>query len=176
MCGIAGIVGEALSRSTIERMVDVQNHRGPDARGVMLGSGAGFGHNRLAILDLTDAASQPMVDPSGRFMLVYNGEIYNFKQLKKELIDFPFRGDGDSEVLLAAYLKWGERCVEHLLGMFAFAVWDNEERVLFCARDRLGKKPFHYAISRGRFIFGSEIKAILAAGVEPKPNLEIWSQ
>ena len=176
MCGIAGIVGEVLSRSTIERMVDVQNHRGPDARGVMLGSGAGFGHNRLAILDLTDAASQPMVDPSGRFMLVYNGEIYNFKQLKKELIDFPFRGDGDSEVLLAAYLKWGERCVEHLLGMFAFAVWDNEERVLFCARDRLGKKPFHYAISRGRFIFGSEIKAIMAAGVEPKPNLEIWRQ
>ncbi len=157
-------------------MTAVQHHRGPDDLGVeLLEDGAvGLGHNRLSIIDLSEAGHQPMANTDGRLTIVFNGEVYNYLELKQELSGYPFRGDSDTEVVLAAYERWGEECLEHFVGMFAFAIWDAEKKHLFCARDRMGVKPFHYAHHGGRFLFASEVKALLAVGVPAEHDEESW--
>ena len=167
MCGIAGIVSlEGLDglASAVERMSDALRHRGPDASGVWLDSGAGvaLGHRRLSILDLSPAGAQPMVSRCGRYVLTFNGEIYNHLALRAEL-EGPWRGHSDTETLLAAFSAWGlEATLSRTVGMFALGLWDREERTLYLARDRFGEKPLYYGWSGSAFLFGSELKALKA--------------
>ena len=174
MCGISGIVGPGWERPQLERMVTIQHHRGPDDSGVYVDGEVGLGHNRLSIIDLSPAGHQPMSNHDGTLWIVFNGEVYNYLELRAELNDYPYRSRTDTEVILAAYERWGERCVEHFIGMFAFAIWDARCQRLFCARDRLGIKPFHYVWHNGCFLFASEIKALLAAGHPAAPNWSVW--
>jgi len=145
-------------------MTDSIAHRGPDGEGVFIDASVALGHRRLAILDLSPAGAQPMQTGDGRYILTYNGEIYNFRELRIELeaAGHAFRSTSDSEVLLKAYVQWGEACVERFNGMFAFAIWDKRKQSLFLARDRYGIKPLYYAFFGNTFLFGSEQKAILA--------------
>src|SRR5262249_42327528 len=139
-------------------------------------AGVSLGHCRLAIIDLSDAGRQPMSDPEGRYWITFNGEIYNYLELAEELRarGYQFRGQSDTEVLLAAYRQWGDSCLDRLRGMFAFAIWDNSERCLFAARDRLGIKPFHYWTNgNGQLAFASELKALLELLPERRPNLHL---
>ena len=138
-------------------------HRGPDGTGIAIRGPVGFGHRRLAIVDLSDAGLQPMQTPDGRLSVTYNGEIYNYLELRRELEDLgcSFRTATDTEVLLAAYLHWGARCVDRFNGMWAFAIHDAHARTVFCSRDRFGVKPFYFARLHGRIAFGSEIRQIL---------------
>ena len=176
MCGIAGIYdlsGQPVSLAQVQRMTDAIVHRGPDGQGQLAEENVGLGHRRLAVIDLTPAAAQPMASRSGHCVLVYNGEVYNFQSLRAELqaLGYRFNSTSDTEVVLNAYEAWGERCVERFNGMFAFAIWDRRTRRLFLARDRYGVKPLYYAFVGGVFLFGSEIKAMLthprlSAGVD----------
>ncbi|PZQ55825.1 MAG: amidotransferase 1, exosortase A system-associated [Novosphingobium pentaromativorans] len=168
MCGIAGIyhleTPKPVDPARVEAMCDAIAHRGPDGSGVWTAPGVGLGHRRLSIIDLA-GSPQPMLSPDGRAMLVFNGEIYNYRELRQELRagGAEFRTDGDSEVILAAWQRWGPDCVSRLHGMFAFAIYDLEARTLFLARDRLGVKPLFMApLSDGSLAFGSELKALLA--------------
>jgi asparagine synthase (glutamine-hydrolysing) len=188
MCGITGIVapeGE-VNTGVLQLMNDRVAHRGPDGEGFLFASGCfgalrhsfhrraelsddhpvrvGLGHRRLAILDLSDLGAQPMGTRDQRTWVVFNGEIYNHRELRRELASAgeTFQSRTDTEVLLQAYVKWGPECLARIDGMFAFAVWDSEAGRLFCARDRLGIKPFYYATANGHFVFASEIKALLA--------------
>src|SRR5262245_22726415 len=143
MCGIAGIVhldGAPVSLPALQRMTDVIRHRGPDGEGHWTEENAGLGHRRLAIVDLSNAGRQPMTTPDGRYVISYNGEIYNFAELRVELQarGCTFRSRSDTEVLLAAWATWGETALTRLNGMFAFAVWDRRERELVLVRDRYG--------------------------------------
>lgn len=167
MCGICGVInhsGESHSPEVLKRMTDAIAHRGPDGEGVFIDGPAAFGHRRLAILDLSPAGAQPMLSDDDRYALTYNGEIYNFRELRNELEaqGHSFRSTSDTEVVLKAYIHWGSACVERFNGMFAFAIWDKRERSLFLARDRYGIKPLYYAFFGKTFLFGSEQKAILA--------------
>ncbi|TYC90696.1 XrtA/PEP-CTERM system amidotransferase [Novosphingobium sp. BW1] len=178
MCGIVGIyhldTPKPVDPSRVAAMCDALAHRGPDGEGVWTAPGVGLGHRRLSIIDLA-GSSQPMASSDGRAVLVFNGEIYNFRELRRELAagGVHFRTDGDSEVILAAWQRWGKDCLQHLQGMFAFAIYDLEARSLFLARDRLGVKPLFYStLSDGSVIFGSELKALLAHPLlrrEPDP-------
>jgi len=158
-------------------MMAIQRHRGPDGGGVFSAPGVAFGHCRLAVLDLTNAGRQPMPDPQRRFWITFNGEIYNYIELRDELrrAGHEFRSSSDTEVLLAAYSEWREECVHRLRGMFAFAIWDTQERRLFAARDRLGIKPFHYWIDpdQTQLAFASEIKALLDFLPERRINVRL---
>ncbi|MCB0793170.1 MAG: asparagine synthase (glutamine-hydrolyzing) [Flavobacteriales bacterium] len=171
MCGIAGIMGlEGLTdpRAAVHRMTDAMAHRGPDAEGIWSDRQVVLGHRRLSIIDLSHAADQPFVDHEERFVLVFNGEIYNYRELKAELSPYPFRTNSDTEVLLAAFRKWGAACLERLNGMFAFAVWDTRQEELFIARDRCGIKPLYVHVGDRQVVFASELKAILASGLVPR--------
>lgn len=172
MCGIAGIVSKNLKakEKIVRQMTDSIAHRGPDGEGVFLDDEAVLGHRRLSILDLSSSGSQPMLSDDGRYTIIFNGEIYNYLELKKELHGEKFNGSSDTEVLLKCYQKWGEGFLNKLNGIFAFAVWDKKTKTLFCARDHLGVKPFYYYFKNGNFYFASEIKAILKAGIMTKPN------
>lgn len=168
MCGIAGIyhleTPKPVDPARVEAMCDAMVHRGPDGHGVWTAPGVGLGHRRLSIIDLA-GSPQPMASSDGRAMLVFNGEIYNYRELREELrkAGAMFHTDGDSEVILAAWQRWGPECVSRLHGMFAFALYDCEARTLFLARDRLGVKPLFMApLSDGSLAFGSELKALLA--------------
>ncbi|MBF0267962.1 MAG: asparagine synthase (glutamine-hydrolyzing) [Alphaproteobacteria bacterium] len=169
MCGIAGAFCPEGGPPGVDisAMISAIAHRGPDGEGVWMDGPVAMGHRRLAILDLSPAAAQPMLSECGRFALIYNGEIYNHDELKRELIDlgYVFRSRSDTEVLLIALLCWGERVVNRLNGMFAFALWDCREKTLLLGRDRYGIKPLYVAWSGSTFLFGSEIKALLASGV-----------
>jgi asparagine synthase (glutamine-hydrolysing) len=176
MCGIAGIISSQPSMVTRQRlgqMTDAIAHRGPDGEQQWINpSGiAGFGHRRLAILDLSSAAVQPM-HYLDRFTIVHNGEIYNYLELKDSLEKkgYRFHSKSDTEVILAAYSSYGADCCKYFEGMFAFAIWDEQEQVLFAARDRFGEKPFYYTFSDSRLIFGSETKAIRA--IVPHPEID----
>lgn len=176
MCGISGIAG-AGARGVAETMVRSLSHRGPDGTGMFIDpqGNAFLGHNRLSIIDLSDAGSQPMQSQDGRMAIVFNGEIYNYKELKQELSGYPFRTQTDTEVILAAFEKWGEACLDHFIGMFAFLLWDTKEQCLFAARDRFGVKPLYYGEHRGSVYLGSEIKALHAAGVPRVPDERTWA-
>ena len=179
MCGIAGIFGKNWQAQDLRSMVHSQRHRGPDGEGVYLdstGKGA-LGHNRLSIIDLSEAGKQPMTSLDGRYALVLNGEIYNYLELRKELqSEYSFRTKSDTEVLIAAYQKWGSSCLDHLIGMFAFIIWDTSQHTAFAARDRFGVKPMYYhEKSDGTMLIASEIKALHAAGVERTPNESAWA-
>ncbi|MBI9016477.1 MAG: asparagine synthase (glutamine-hydrolyzing) [Phycisphaerae bacterium] len=168
MCGIAGIINfdttNPVTASQLQAMADSLEHRGPDELSFYLADDNSWGlaHSRLAIIDIA-GGSQPMVSDDGRYYISYNGECYNFRQLRDELQQegFSFKTDCDTEVVLAAYIAWGPDCVQRFNGMFAIAIWDSIERRLFIARDRLGQKPLYYANHDGQFIFASECKAIL---------------
>src|SRR6266705_1642770 len=161
MCGIAGHVGPT-ARELLPAMLGLLKHRGPDDSGIHSSADVGLGMTRLAIIDLV-TGQQPMSDATGRYWIVFNGEIYNFRQLRAvlEAGGRRFRTRSDTEVILHAYAAYGEACVERLSGMFAFAIWDGARRRLFLARDRLGKKPLYYWHRGGRFVFASEPKALL---------------
>jgi asparagine synthase (glutamine-hydrolysing) len=168
MCGIAGIFHTSTPKpvdpARIERMCDAMVHRGPDGHGVWTAPGVGLGHRRLSIIDVA-GSPQPMVSQDGRAVLVFNGEIYNYRELRAELkaSGATFRTDGDSEVILAAWQRWGVDCLSRLSGMFAFAIYDLSQRTLFLARDRLGVKPLFTAqLSDGSLIFASELKGLMA--------------
>jgi asparagine synthase (glutamine-hydrolysing) len=166
MCGIAGIFnidGEPVSPVILRKMTDSIAHRGPDGEGFYSDRFIGLGHRRLAIIDLSSAGHQPMISRDQQVALSYNGEIYNFQELRTQLeaMGHQFRSRTDSEVVLNAWLQWGADCVSRFNGMFAFAIWDKREQCLFLARDRYGIKPLYYARWGQTFVFGSEQKAIL---------------
>jgi len=173
MCGIAGrttVDGRPLA-DQVGRMVRALSHRGPDAQHVWSDPHVALGHARLAIIDLSRHADQPMEDATGRHVIVFNGEIYNFKEIRSALEErgVRFRTSGDTEVLLEAYRAWGGDCLSRLNGMFAFAIWDRVERTLFLARDRLGKKPlYYYETADGGLAFASELKALRTAADAPR--------
>lgn len=166
MCGICGIFnlnGEPASPVHVRRMTDAISHRGPDGEGFYVDSFIGLGHRRLAIIDLSSAGHQPMLTQDGQYALTFNGEIYNFRELRTELegLNHQFRSQSDSEVILHAYAEWGANCVKVLNGMFAFAIWDKNRQELFLARDRYGVKPLYYTFLNKSFLFASEQKALL---------------
>ena len=167
MCGIAGVLdqsGAPVRLEVLRRMSDAIAHRGPDDEGQLAEGPVGLGNRRLAILDLRDTGHQPMQSASGRLVITYNGELYNFRELRGELerLGVDFRSGTDTEVVLAAFEQWGEQCLDRFNGMFAFAIWDRSERRLFLARDRYGVKPLYYAELGPLLLFGSEIKSLLA--------------
>jgi asparagine synthase (glutamine-hydrolysing) len=167
ICGIAGIWRNGFFDGVeyrLQQMITSLGHRGPDGRGVYHDHHMALGHTRLAIMDLSEASAQPFYDPSGRYVLVYNGEIYNYKEIAKEITGFDFVTHGDTELVMAAFCKWGIACVERFNGIFAFAIWDKVEQVLSMARDRMGVKPLYYATACNIFVFASEVRALLASG------------
>ncbi len=188
MCGIAGIVstrnmGILEAKVQLKAMTDAIAHRGPDGEGFWVNENGivGFGHRRLKIIDLSNEAAQPMQygvsletgnTALPRFTITYNGEIYNYKELKSELQakGYSFKTESDTEVILAAYDCWKAECLKYFDGMFAFAIWDQQAQKLFCARDRFGEKPFYFYTNETRFLFASEMKALWAAGVPKNTN------
>jgi asparagine synthase (glutamine-hydrolysing) len=182
MCGIAGrynfLSGVPVRPEILEKMCDLLGHRGPDGHGIYHEGSVGFGHSRLAVIDLTEAAHQPMVSDDGRCWITYNGEIYNFRELRKTLesCGHQFRSSSDTEVVLAAYREYGIKCLHHFRGMFAFAIWDAREKMLFLVRDRVGKKPLYYWVDREGIAFASEPKAFLSdPSFRSEVNLEAIS-
>lgn len=166
MCGICGIFnlnGEPVSPVNLRKMTDAIAHRGPDGEGFFIDSFVGLGHRRLAIIDLSPLGHQPMVSADGQYAISYNGEVYNFQELRVELeaLGCPFRSRSDTEVVLNAYAQWGPECIDKFNGMFAFAIWDKTRQELFLARDRYGIKPFYYGFFGNYFLFASEQKAII---------------
>lgn len=170
MCGINGIVGmEGVDapEPILRAMNSALAHRGPDADGVFIDAAAGvaFGHRRLAIIDLSQDGNQPFTSADRKLTLVFNGEIYNYPELRAQLSDYPFQSGGDTEVILAAYSRWGVDCVHHFNGMFAFALYDTEKQRVLIARDRLGIKPLYYVQHGSGLVFSSELRAVLASGL-----------
>jgi asparagine synthase (glutamine-hydrolysing) len=171
VCGINGIIefnsgidfGEK-----VRKMNDALAHRGPDDHGLFSEPGIALGHRRLSIIDLSSAGHQPMSYADDRYHIVYNGELYNFREIRHELNDHPFQTGSDTEVILAAYSKWGEKCLDRFNGMFAFALYDKKEQAVFIARDRLGIKPVYYRAEKNQLVFSSEMRGIFASGLSGK--------
>src|SRR5690242_11462404 len=166
MCGITGYIcfdNSKADRLTIERMNNSINHRGPDDEGVFIDGNVGIGHRRLSILDLSSAGHQPMLSSDGKFAIVFNGEIFNYNEIRKKLVNLghKFISQTDTEVILNSFVQWGVSCFKMFNGMFAFAIWDREQRELFLVRDRFGIKPLYYSSLETSFAFASEIKALL---------------
>ena len=182
MCGIAGKVvfdQSVVDQHDVRRMCNTLVHRGPDAEGIHVGPGVGLGQRRLSVIDLSDAAIPPLASEDETLWIVFNGEIYNYRELRQELLarGHRFRTATDTEVLLHLYEEEGEECLTKLRGMFAFAIWDTRSQTLFAARDRLGKKPFVYARTPRAFLFGSEIKAIMTdPDMRSAPNFRAIDQ
>jgi asparagine synthase (glutamine-hydrolysing) len=167
MCGINGILSFH-ENAQIEHIIPVMNqalsHRGPDEEGEFFHENIQLGHRRLSIIDLSPLGKQPMMSHDNRLVIVFNGEIYNYNALKSK-IDYPFKSQTDTEVILAYYMKYKEACVDFLNGMFAFAIWDQVDKTLFIARDRLGIKPLYYYIDNQKLIFSSELRALLSTNL-----------
>jgi asparagine synthase (glutamine-hydrolysing) len=183
MCGINGIIfsESAMNSHHRSRLVSLMNnsiaHRGPDAEGIWSADMVTLGHRRLSIIDLSEEANQPMIDFSDQYVIVYNGEIYNYKELRFELSrvehgssrhPFLFKTNSDTEVILAAYATYGADCLNYLNGMFSFAIWNQKKKELFLARDRFGIKPIYFHFDAGNLVFSSELRSILASGVSSK--------
>ena len=182
MCGICGVVrvgnGYPISEPALLAMRDALEHRGPDDAGYYLQPGVALGSRRLAILDLSPRGHMPMSTEDGRYWITYNGEVYNYRELRPRLESrgYRFRSNADTEVVLKLYVDEGPAMLDRLNGMFAFAIWDNTERTLFAARDRLGVKPLYYASEDDAFYFASEEKALFAAGIRPQFDPETWEE
>lgn len=176
MCGIAGILNflsSPVDPSLITKMTDRMAHRGPDASNFFMDEKISLGHRRLSIIDLSEAANQPFFDYTGRYVIVFNGEMYNYNEVKSLLPDYPYKTTSDTEVLLAAFIKWGPECIQHFKGMFTFAIWDRTLCELTLMRDRLGVKPLYIYHNSDVFVFASELRGILASGlIQPKLNRE----
>jgi asparagine synthase (glutamine-hydrolysing) len=176
MCGIGGVLSfnQKVDITSIQNMISTLHHRGPDGEGVWLNDSQqiGLGHKRLSILDLSETGKQPMHFANNRYSITFNGEIYNYLELKGALIEkgYTFISSSDTEVLLALYDLKKEKVLEELDGMFAFAIWDNIEKKLFCARDRFGEKPFYYHLNKNYFAFASEMKALFTLGINKAKN------
>jgi asparagine synthase (glutamine-hydrolysing) len=180
VCGINGIVGltdVTIAKQKVLAMNTCMQHRGPDDEGIFVTDKIALGHRRLSIIDLSAAGHQPMQSSDGRYQIVYNGELYNYKELKFELqrvisgsrqAAYFFKTNTDTEVIIAAYARWGADCLKHFNGMFAFAIWDDQEKELFIARDRLGIKPLYYFYTNGIFAFSSELRSLLASDLISK--------
>ncbi|HIL44937.1 MAG TPA: N-acetylglutaminylglutamine amidotransferase [Candidatus Thioglobus sp.] len=175
MCGICGQLrfdGDTPSSESLDNMMNKLARRGPDSNGKWLEGKIGFGHQRLSIIDLSRSGSQPMIDNLLKLTLVFNGTIYNYKQLRSRLISkgYSFFSSSDTEVIIKAYHYWGEDCVNHLDGMFAFAIWDKPSKKLFIARDRMGIKPLYYNLTNKAFTFASNSQALLTQGLDKSVN------
>jgi asparagine synthase (glutamine-hydrolysing) len=171
MCGINGIFQKNIffdAQPVVQKMNKSLAHRGPDADGVFKDNNIVLGHRRLSIIDVAEHSNQPFFSYHSKYVIVFNGEIYNYKEIKKLLVEYPFKTGSDTEVILAAYEKWGKDCVNHFNGMFAFAIWELEKQELFIARDRLGIKPLYYHKSENSFVFSSEIRAMLSTDLVPR--------
>lgn len=181
MCGISGIISSKLSSDKIipalQRMNKAIAHRGPDAEGTWNDNYAYFGHRRLSIIDLSDAGKQPMLSYDKRYVIIYNGELYNYKELRLQLQravqgtnekPYFFSTQTDTEVILASYMRWGKDCLQHFNGMFAFVIYDTLEKTVFVARDRMGIKPLYYSFQNNTLVFASEIRAVLQSGLVEK--------
>ena len=176
MCGIAGIIGERASVNALQTMLNAQQHRGPDDTSVYSDKQVALGHNRLAIIDLSKESNQPFISNDQRYVMVFNGEIYNYIELKQKLKhSYDFKTQSDSEVLLAAYITYGKSCLSKLKGMFSFAIWDKKEQSLFAARDRFGVKPLYYHLDEKTFYFASEIKAFHSINIGRDFEEQVWS-
>ncbi len=178
MCGIFGAVHTKLDKELAEKCLDTIIHRGPDGSGLWQEDGTTLGHRRLAILDLTNHGGQPMSYANGRYQIIFNGEIFNFIEIRDELLakGYSFQSDSDTEVILAAYIEWKEKCLDKMNGMWSFAIWDCEEKVLFLSRDRFGVKPLYYTRMpgcEGAIAFASEQKALMKLMPEVKVNRTI---
>lgn len=171
MCGISGIIyfkhPYPNTQSIVTKMTNAMAHRGPNAEGIFVKDNVGLGHRRLSIIDLSTGANQPFSDASGRYHLVFNGEMYNYEAVKAELGNVNWRTTSDTEVLVEAWAKWGIKCVDKFKGMFSFAVWDELDKSLYIVRDRLGVKPLYFFKSDDFLIFASEVRSILASGIVP---------
>lgn len=179
MCGIVGIWnknGSHLSGHCLEQFTNALAHRGPDGSGIFIDKHGclGLGHRRLSILGLGESGSQPMSYGDGRYHITFNGEIYNFIELRQDLekLGHRFVSDTDTEVVLAAYSQWGEDCQYRFNGMWAFAIWDSEERLLFISRDRFGVKPIFFLNTDNYFVFASELKAFMALPRKIRPDID----
>ena len=178
MCGIAGIFdfqSRPVDNNTVLSMIDSLAHRGPDGQGVYLDGFVGLGHRRLSIFDLSSAGAQPMISPDGNYVITFNGEVYNWPEIRKNLSNKNWRSQTDSETILHAYIEHGKSCLKLFNGMFAFAIWDKQNQSMFLARDRIGIKPLYYSFNSNRFYFASEIKALFAANFPRRPNNDIIS-
>lgn len=172
MCAINGCTGN--NAALMDRMVAVTKHRGPDGSRVYTNEYVSFGFNRLAIIDLDQRSMQPMQSVDERYTIMFNGEIYNYRELKKELASYPYRTESDTEVILAAYTAWGTAGFQKLNGMFALALWDSLEKKLILARDPVGVKPLYYAVHQGALVFSSEVKGVLESGIPRKLNTDAF--
>ncbi|MGZ4043856.1 MAG: asparagine synthase (glutamine-hydrolyzing), partial [Bacteroidia bacterium] len=179
MCGITGILSQNLNLEKREGIVQGMNkclaHRGPDNDGIWNGEDITLGHRRLSIIDLSPESNQPFFSFDNRYIIVYNGELYNYRDLRLQLqrsaygtveVPYFFKTSSDTEVILAAYIRWGKQCLQYFSGMYAFAIYDTKEKELFIARDRMGVKPLYYYYDKDIFIFASEIRAIIKSGVK----------
>ena len=177
MCGISGIFNfeSKINFEELKNFNNSLNHRGPDSEGYYVSDGIGLGHKRLKIIDLTENASQPMKYLNSRYIITYNGEIYNFREIKKILTqsNYKFHSNSDTEVILASYDKWGEDCVNYFNGMWAFAIWDNLKKKIFISRDRFGVKPIYFMIKNKNFFFSSELKSFQKLNINNRPQINI---
>ena len=180
MCGIVGIWqldGGNVDQEVLDRFTDSLAHRGPDGRGTIIDNeaGIGLGHRRLAILDVSSSGQQPMIYGNGRYWIVFNGEIYNFLELRAELegLGHQFHTETDTEVVLASYVQWGQECQLRFNGMWALAIWDKSEHTLFLSRDRFGVKPLYFLSERGWFLFASELKAFMSLPSTIRPHVDM---
>jgi len=179
MCAIAGIYnldGKPVEEKLLQRMAEIMKHRGPDDEGHYLNRNIGFAHRRLSIIDLSSVGHQPMSNEEKTIWIIHNGEVYNYLEIREDLSKkgYRFRSNTDTEVILYSYQEYGVKCLQRFNGMWAFAIWDERERKLFCARDRFGIKPFYYFFDGKKFVFASEIKGILEDKNIPKePNEQI---
>ncbi|MGE3522679.1 MAG: asparagine synthase (glutamine-hydrolyzing) [Candidatus Dadabacteria bacterium] len=167
MCGIAGILDSRrqIDEGVLTSMTDALTHRGPDDSGIYIDNenGVGLGHRRLSILDLSPLGHQPMANDDESIWITYNGEVYNFSEIRSELVvkGYAFKSNSDTEVIIKAYEEWGIECVHKFIGMFAFGIWDRKKKKLLLLRDRAGVKPLYYYRKNGLFLFGSELKALM---------------
>lgn len=182
MCGIAGILhfdrSRPVDKDILISMRDSIIHRGPDGAGIYIDNEVGLAHRRLSIIDLSERGHQPFFSADKRYSIVFNGEIFNYKELRRdlEIAGVQFVSESDTEVLLQLFIRLGKDCLEKLNGMFAFAVWDSVERTLFVARDRVGVKPLYYSFFNSSFYFASEPKALFTAGVEPALDMDVMPE
>lgn len=187
MCGIVGIISldnnEPIDSNELDRFTDSLTHRGPDGRGTYINKSkaVGLGHRRLSILDLTEAGRQPMSYSNNRYWITYNGEVFNFLELKDILKEkgYIFKTNSDTEIILASYQEWGKKCLNKFNGMWSIAIWDEKEKELFIARDRFGEKPLYYFKKKNKFFFASELKAFIKLNVSNQPKIDdsriLWS-